>query len=543
MYTIRANGNLLYDPRVDELAIVSGKLEFEDNVAYGFNFSLYPDHPIIGELKKLSTTIEVFDDTARLFGGRIIDTADDMEDIRTFECESELAYFADSVVRPYSWGANTDPEEDFGVEAYLKMLVDSHNEQVNAEKQFTVGEVTVIDENNLITRASSGYPTTLDEMLNKLPVLLGGHLVVRLSGGVRYLDYLEDSPYSSSQIIELGENMMDLVRQSRGSDIATAIIPLGSNQSNEEGESQTRITIEAVNDGLDYIADEDARIALGLESHIFKTVIHENISLPDRLKTAGIKDLAEAVNPIDSIELKAIDLKKLGLSADDFRFLEYVRVKSPVHGLNGMMLITKMTLDLLRPSSNIITVGSNYGTFTQTEASTAQRINLLTENATTVQTSSQILETIRNLSSSLTQSEASILSQVAAEYITRTAFQTTTTQLSTSIEQTNSSVEFTFNKLFEQVANIDGDSKTRFEELVKYIRFDGGDIILGEIGNELSLRIQNNRISFTQAGVEVAYMSNNKLHITDANITKSIQIGRFAFTPRENGNLSFNMIG
>ena len=543
MYTIRANNNLLYDPRVEELAVLSAVLDEEDNVASSFSFSLDPNHPLINQLQKLVTEIEVFDGTARIFGGRIIDINNDIDNVKMFECESELTYLADSVVRPYSWGANSAPEDDFGVEAYLTMLIDRHNEQVGPEKQFEVGEVTVVDPNNLIVRASSGYPSTLDEVLSKLPTLLGGHITVRKSAGVRYIDYLEDSPYISDQTIELGENMLDLMRFSRGSDIATAVIPLGANMSDEEGDNQTRITIETVNDGLDYIADEDARVALGLESHIFRTVTHDNITTPAQLKTAGIRDLAAMVNPLDSIELRAVDLKKLGLAADNFRFLEYVKVKSDKHGIDGTLLVTKMSTDLLNPGANSITVGSDYGTFTQRDTSLGKRVNLLENNSTTISTSSQIVEVIRNLSSSLVQTEDSILATVSEEYVSQESHEIDITELSTIVEQTSNSVNFTFNTLQSQISNIEGDTKTRFEELVKYIRFQGGDIILGEVNNELALRIQNDRISFLQAGVEVAYMSNNKLYITDANILDSLQIGRFAFTPRDNGNLSFNMIG
>lgn len=543
MYTIRANGNLLYDPRVEELAVLSAKLEQEDNTAPSFDFSIPKSHPLISILKKLTTEIEVFDGTTRLFGGRLIDDNIDIDDTKVFECEGELAYLADSVVRPYNWGANSDPEADFGIEAYLTMLIDSHNSQVGPEKQFTVGNVTMIDPNNLIVRASSGYPTTLDELLGKLPSLLGGHIIVRKSGGVRYIDYLEDSEYISDQTIELGENMLDLMRFSRGSDIATAVIPLGANVSDEEGDNQTRITIETVNGGVDYIADEAARVALGLESHIFKTVTHDNITTPTQLLAAANKDLAQLVNPLDSIELRAVDLKKLGLAADSFRFLEYVKVKSPVHGIDGTLLITKMTTDLLKPGSDSITVGSDYGTFTQRDTSLGQRVDLLENNATTIATSSQIIDVIRNLSSSLVQTEDSILAQVSEEYVSQQNHTIDITKLSTSIEQTSTAIDFTFNQLQSQILNVDGDTKTRFEELVKYIRFQDGDIILGEVNNELSLRIQNDRISFLQAGVEVAYMSNNKLYITDANIMKSLQIGQFAFTPRDNGNLSFNQIG
>ena len=82
----------------------------------------------------------------------------------------------------------------------------------------------------------------------------------------------------------------------------------------------------------------------------------------------------------------------------------------------------------------------------------------------------------------------------------------------------------------------------KFEEIQKYIRFVDGNIVLGEEGNTLTLRIENDRISFLDSGLEVAYLSNSKLYVTDGEFLNSLQLGNFAFIPRENGNLSFKKL-
>ena len=91
-----------------------------------------------------------------------------------------------------------------------------------------------------------------------------------------------------------------------------------------------------------------------------------------------------------------------------------------------------------------------------------------------------------------------------------------------------------------------GDTQTQFEDIRKYIRFVDGDIVLGQVDNPFVLEIRNDRISFLQDGVEVAYLSNEgdtqKLYINDGEIIRSLKIGNFAFTPRENGNLSFKKV-
>ena len=81
-------------------------------------------------------------------------------------------------------------------------------------------------------------------------------------------------------------------------------------------------------------------------------------------------------------------------------------------------------------------------------------------------------------------------------------------------------------------------SRNRYREMESLMT----KIILGEVNNNLMLKISNDKISFLQNGIEVAYMTDNKLYITDGEFLNSLQLGNFAFYPRSNGNLSFKKI-
>ena len=83
---------------------------------------------------------------------------------------------------------------------------------------------------------------------------------------------------------------------------------------------------------------------------------------------------------------------------------------------------------------------------------------------------------------------------------------------------------------------------SKFQEIRKYIHFVDGNIVLGETGNELTLKVENDKISFLESGVEVAYFSNQKLYVKDGEYLDSLQVGKFAFIPRANGNLSFKKV-
>lgn len=147
------------------------------------------------------------------------------------------------------------------------------------------------------------------------------------------------------------------------------------------------------------------------------------------------------------------------------------------------------------------------------------------------------------LTADLSETTGGIVQEVIKDYVKSADLDEFQQTLSTQMQQTAEDLSFQFDHLNSSVTGIHDTVQNRFEELKKYIQFKDGNIILGEEGNELSLKITNNRILFLQNGYEVAYMSNNKLYITDAEILTSLKIGKFAFIPRKNGNTSFTWMG
>ena len=78
-----------------------------------------------------------------------------------------------------------------------------------------------------------------------------------------------------------------------------------------------------------------------------------------------------------------------------------------------------------------------------------------------------------------------------------------------------------------------------YEQITKYYRFTADGLVIGDSESELTLRLDNGRLSFLDKGAEVAYISDRTMYITDGRFLNSLRIGSFAFIPRENGNLSF----
>lgn len=144
--------------------------------------------------------------------------------------------------------------------------------------------------------------------------------------------------------------------------------------------------------------------------------------------------------------------------------------------------------------------------------------------------------------SSIQTASNNILMSVNERYYLKEDTDALISQLQTTLEQTSTGFEMQFNQFQQNLQDVINGTDAQFTEISKYIRFEDGNIILGETGNELILKIENDRISFMQNNNEVAYFTNKKLYVTDGEYTNSLQLGKFAFIPRTTGNLSFKKV-
>lgn len=347
MYRVFCDDALIYDLRDESLILIDPTLDLEVNKAGSFTFKLPPTHPEYDTPRKMLSRIQVLQDDEEIFKGRIINIKNDFYNQKLIECEGELAFLNDSIQRPAEY-------HNYTVRGFLQALIAAHNEQVEADKRFEVGIVTVRDSNDSLYRYTN-YGNTMQEIKEDLIDDLGGYIRVRNYNGHRYIDYIESYGYTSTQTIEFGENLLDFSRNIDLTDIATAIIPLGANQ--EEGgiaALQERVNIKEVNSGVDYLYIQEAVNELGW---IFKTVIFDEVSTPAMLKSKGMRWLKDYQWDSMIIETKAIDLHYTDSDIEAFKLGDEIHVVSPLHGLDRYFPLSKMKIYLNKLSSNKITLG------------------------------------------------------------------------------------------------------------------------------------------------------------------------------------------
>lgn len=153
-----------------------------------------------------------------------------------------------------------------------------------------------------------------------------------------------------------------------------------------------------------------------------------------------------------------------------------------------------------------------------------------------------IQQIYQNMYSTIEKSSDNVMIRVGEQTYLKDEIDRLIGDINTQYQQTTSSFEFKFNEFIADLGDLASSTENKFTDISKYIRFVDGAIVIGIEGNPLILKMQNDRISFLENGSEVAYISNRRLYITDAEVIASLTIGNFAFLPRNNGNLSFRKI-
>lgn len=147
---------------------------------------------------------------------------------------------------------------------------------------------------------------------------------------------------------------------------------------------------------------------------------------------------------------------------------------------------------------------------------------------------------VRECYSEITKTSEQINLAVREEYITRTEMETIQRDFESSITQNSTEIRMDFTQTTDEIKDTVATNQALLEE---YIRFKGALIELGKVGNAFTAELSNEELAFKENGQKIAYISNQSLVITNAEIRNKLSLGNesrgwFDFIPRTNGNLS-----
>lgn len=429
MYKIYKENELIWTNGTPETGLYSAKISLGVNGANTFEASVASGLELFKDLQVLNKRIFIFQDNEKdpIFEGRLLKRVTDFYGNTTYSFEGALGYLNDSIQPPVDYTGQT-------IETIFNGLLTEHNKQVEDWKQLLPGRITVedhtesdtysgkgrLDDTNTdrevytadgdttgINQANltTGYETTWDAINNLLINNLAGYLVIRYEGDKKYLDYLKEYMPSEGQVILFGSNLLDYSSTLDYGSLCTGVLPLGYSKGADSGDGndddravytqesdplsnvKNKLTIESVNGGSKILWNQDAVNNYG---RIVKSVEWSDCKDASKLLDKARKYLTNTQFDNLSLECKIIDLHFVDNTEGPLHCMHLVRVKSEPHGLDKMMPISSMEIDLMNPANDTITIGQTYNSLTGEFAGTQNDVSSLSG------TTSNITQTIEN---------------------------------------------------------------------------------------------------------------------------------------------------
>lgn len=513
MYRLTYEDYILYDPRLatpeDRLIIRDPKVHLAVDKAGEMFFLLQPEHPYVDKLRKMSGVVELTDGATPIYRGRITRDTIDFYGVHTVETEGLLACLNDSIIEPFAYPE--DFTEDTGyqeaaasgnvVEYLFYWLLGQHNAQVSVEQQLKPGTCTVTDPNNYITRSSTDYQTTMEAVRGKLfGSSLGGHLLIRYETDGNYLDYYADLPLTNTQPVEFAANLLDLTAELDGTDIYTAILPLGKDGLTIAELPDTDLTDDLVKNGKVIYS----KSGIAAHGRITRCIKWDDVTVPANLQTKAKAALADnGLAMPETITVRAVDLGWQD-AVQHFRIGRMTLLASTPHGYRASYPLLELSPDILDPGNTQITMGATRATYTGTQIEEDRRRDEETnrrEENIKEDTRQQLDQVIRSTSQQITDLQRnvdSIILSALERYVETGDFESYKEEVSTKLSVLTDQLSIDITRITERIDDVDGDLQSKYSEITKAFRFTSEGLIIGESGNEILLRLDNDVLQFVR---------------------------------------------
>ncbi len=539
-----------------ERKLSSGTVAKGINQIDTFSFTVLPSNKGFNRLFDRKTLVNVYNTNKDRyeFFGRVLCVNPEMTDsgliYKSGICESFFGFFYDSI-------QNYVDIQNWTAKGLFQHVIDVHNSQVEDYKKFVIGEFSVTDENDNVYIGIQ-RKKTWEVLKEKLLDTLGGEFRLRVVDGVNYIDYVSEIGERKSTKIALSKNMKSIVKEADPSAFVTRLIPQGcklketvtktdeeGNETTEEVETERRLDITSVNNGLEYIDVEDAIAEYGI---IADTQEWDDVTEPENLLSKAKKWLEQNNKVQVKYQITALDLSLLGLDYDDFDVCNYHPIENPILSIDDEARIINKAIDICEEVKSTIQIGDNFKTLSEIQKEQANGLHSLSNTVTEIKSNyvtNQILTSEKiYLTSLINQAVDSILLQVSETYFTQSGAASLEETLTSALKVSSEDIKAEFTK---QIKDTDDYATENFEKLYKYIKFSGetavsigsGDsVVTLELDNEAGIIFKRNGVQFGLWDGENFYTGNIVVQLNER-----AQFGNFAFVPRSDGSLSFLKVG
>lgn len=216
------------------------------------------------------------------------------------------------------------------------------------------------------------FGTTWDILQSELTDVYGGYFAVRYSddGKTRYLDYLADDGITETnpQPVEFGVNMLDLTNYVKAEDIVTRVIAVGYKSKGWWIFKSTKTISQTA-------YDFEAQKVYGIITKVI--VLDGKASTNQKLLDAANEELRRCQQRyLEGIEVSAVDLHDAGIDVERLGWMKKTRVISKPHGLDTLLLLSKVVEPLDAPDKKKFTFGTSFYSISDLQALSSHKASM-----------------------------------------------------------------------------------------------------------------------------------------------------------------------
>lgn len=549
MYQLKYQNYILYDPRLadEKLIVRDPSVKLAVSKAGEMSFTVDADHPYLSNLRRMSGLVELLDGTFPIYRGRITSDIKDFYGAHKIATEGIMAALNDSIIPPFNFPEDFENDTAYKaaaasgnvVDFFFRWILRRHNSQVSAEQQIRPGVCTVTDPNNYITRSSKEYATAMSTISDKLiKSALGGYLLIRYEDDGNYLDYYAALPLTNTQSVEFAENLLDLSSETDGTNIYTAILPEGKDGLTIEALSNGDLTDDLVKSGLTIYS----KSGVATYGRITRHVKWDDVTIAANLQTKAKAALADnGLSMPETITCTAVDLGWQD-GIQHFRVGRMTALFSTPHGYSASYPLMELAPDILDPGNTQITLGATQQTYTgaqiDAKRETDKRIESTRQEISerVDESSSQVIQATHQQITDLQQNVNSIILSALENYVETGDFDSYKEEVSTKLSVLTDQLSIDITKVTERIDKVDGDLQSKYSEITKAFRFTSDGLIIGETGNEILLRLDNDVLQFVRNNTPELQITAEGVEAMRIKVS-ILCIGNVVWTEDENGDV------
>ena len=597
MYRIEYNNLTIYDASNPALQILSGNADFELNKAGSLTITLPASHKYIARIERLKHVIKLYDNNDLIFQGRVLDFEFDFYNNKRIYCEGELSYFKDSIQDPFEFKGdipvflnniitahNKQVDEHKRFKLGIVTVTDPNNLIVRESKDY-LDSLTMIRQK--LVDMLGGYIVirheedgTYIDYLKDIDKI--GNQNVQFGLNLTDIKRTIAGADIATAILPLGAEDKDTDKRITIEEITGKKYITDEEAVNKYGLIVRTETWEDVTLPSNLIIKAKQRLAEWVKLGVNLEISAADLApLDSRYKSYRVGDKIKIISPyhgindiylINSLHLNLLNPAEnnLQIGSKTATLTEYqVNKEAKIDTVESIVNGTKSDVKKISTktqsfaekvkevSDKISELEQNKDNLTDTQKAEIEK-QLEQERkklAEIIDNKDKIvkadLEAKLNDSFNIVKSEyerkieetaGGIRDTLKESYYTKDESKALISEEGISKFTSKDEFEIAYNRFIQDISAIQSGTAAEFLKIKKYLHFGEDGVTIGEVGtaqSNICIKIDNDRISFLDNGAEVAYWKNRNFYAVDGEFLNSLKLGRFAFIPRKNGNLSF----